>query len=221
MNWKAKGLAGALIASTALLAAPSVQAAEAIEDFSGGEAYESYAGTQNGTTIGFAFNLADAINVTALGWYAVDEVTVAPHEVGIFTLDGTLLVSTVVNPGVGDMTGFVFQDIGNFALAAGDYLIGGLDTGEDGDRYIHFADTVTTASGVTFLGAARSESGSGFAAPLIRTQDIGRFGPNFRFGVAAVPEPGTWLMLLLGFGLLGHAMRARKSQTAARVNFAF
>ena len=52
MNWKAKGLAGALIASTALLAAPSVHAAEAIEDFTGGEAYAGFDSDPNGTTIG-------------------------------------------------------------------------------------------------------------------------------------------------------------------------
>jgi hypothetical protein len=33
----------------------------------------------------------------------------------------------------------------------------------------------------------------------------GIFGPNFDVGAvgAAVPEPATWAMMLLGFGLLG------------------
>lgn len=38
--------------------------------------------------------------------------------------------------------------------------------------------------------------------------------------VGAVPEPATWMMLLLGFGLIGGAMRSRKPQKA-NVQFAF
>lgn len=30
--------------------------------------------------------------------------------------------------------------------------------------------------------------------------------------IAAVPEPGTWMMLLLGFGMIGGALRSRKKQ---------
>jgi hypothetical protein len=45
--------------------------------------------------------------------------------------------------------------------------------------------------------------------------------PRFTAGnfAAAVPEPSTWAMFILGFGLLGHAMRRRKatSITAAAV----
>lgn len=38
---------------------------------------------------------------------------------------------------------------------------------------------------------------------------------------AAVPEPGTWLMLLLGFGLVGGAVRAsRKREAGPRVRYA-
>lgn len=31
----------------------------------------------------------------------------------------------------------------------------------------------------------------------------------------AVPEPGTWLMMILGFGLIGGVMRARKAESGA------
>ena len=42
------------------------------------------------------------------------------------------------------------------------------------------------------------------------------------FAIQAVPEPGTWLLLLLGFGLVGGAMRAsKKRETAPRVRYAF
>ena len=34
----------------------------------------------------------------------------------------------------------------------------------------------------------------------------------------AVPEPGTWATMLLGFGLTGWAMRRRRRQTTAALN---
>lgn len=37
---------------------------------------------------------------------------------------------------------------------------------------------------------------------------------------AAVPEPATWAMMILGFGLVGSAMRRRKPAVAAQVSYA-
>jgi hypothetical protein len=34
------------------------------------------------------------------------------------------------------------------------------------------------------------------------------------FGIAGVPEPTTWAMLILGFGLIGGSMRSRRVQTS-------
>ncbi len=41
--------------------------------------------------------------------------------------------------------------------------------------------------------------------------------------IQAVPEPGTWLMMIIGFGLLGGMLRGRRRAAVApgRVNFAF
>ena len=35
----------------------------------------------------------------------------------------------------------------------------------------------------------------------------GSFGGNISFAAAAVPEPGTWMMMLLGFGAIGFSVR--------------
>ncbi len=50
------------------------------------------------------------------------------------------------------------------------------------------------------------------------------FGPAIdNVSVQAVPEPGTWLMMIVGFGLLGGMLRGRRRAAVApgRVNFAF
>lgn len=36
----------------------------------------------------------------------------------------------------------------------------------------------------------------------------------------AVPEPGTWLLMILGFGMIGFAMRARKPKVRMTVSYA-
>ncbi|MDP3782272.1 MAG: PEPxxWA-CTERM sorting domain-containing protein [Sphingopyxis sp.] len=39
--------------------------------------------------------------------------------------------------------------------------------------------------------------------------------------MSAVPEPGTWAMVLLGFGAIGFGMRRRKlTESGKRVRFA-
>lgn len=38
---------------------------------------------------------------------------------------------------------------------------------------------------------------------------------NFKEAIAAVPEPSTWAMMILGFGIVGAAMRRRAGQRAA------
>ena len=46
----------------------------------------------------------------------------------------------------------------------------------------------------------------------------GAFGGSVAFVAGAVPEPATWLMMLLGFGAIGYSMRSKKP--ARRVQFA-
>lgn len=67
---------------------------------------------------------------------------------------------------------------------------------------------------LTLTGNLNLPSGTGNAA----------FGGNVTFAeVAAVPEPATWALFILGFGALGMGMRrrnARVSATKATLNFA-
>ena len=46
--------------------------------------------------------------------------------------------------------------------------------------------------------------------------DIGSYGGTLNVAVPGVPEPATWAMMILGFGMVGAGMRlARTRQTAA------
>jgi PEP-CTERM motif len=49
------------------------------------------------------------------------------------------------------------------------------------------------------------------------SDSLGGYLDNIR--LTAVPEPATWMMLVLGFGLIGFSMRRRRN-TVARVSFA-
>ncbi len=47
------------------------------------------------------------------------------------------------------------------------------------------------------------------------TDNQGPILDNFSLSIAAVPEPGTWAMMILGFGLIGGALRTRKRAVLA------
>ena len=60
---------------------------------------------------------------------------------------------------------------------------------------------------VTIFGNGQAITGARFASGQ----------PSFEFdniGITAVPEPGTWALLILGFGAVGGAMRRRSSKVA-------
>ncbi len=72
------------------------------------------------------------------------------------------------------------------------------------NRVITFTfDDLVTQSGVTF-------------ARLSSTQNAFEID---NFNVQAVPEPATWLMMILGFFGLSFAMRSRKAQSSLRVRY--
>lgn len=44
------------------------------------------------------------------------------------------------------------------------------------------------------------------------SRGLGSYGGNITFIPSAVPEPGTWAMMLLGFGAIGFSMRRRQQR---------
>jgi hypothetical protein len=52
------------------------------------------------------------------------------------------------------------------------------------------------------------------------SRGAGSYGGNLSFAPSAIPEPGTWAMMLLGFGGIGLMLRSRRRQQT-RVSYAF
>jgi hypothetical protein len=206
-HFKFSALAAA--ACLAATAATPASAATAVVSFTGGSVFTGFSSDE---TVGFKFNTANAISVTQLGWLSTTANVASSHQIGIWNMSGTLLGSATVTPGAVDGTGFRYVGVSPIALAAGDYLIGGRDTTSDGDNYRSSVSSLVMGSGITFLGSAVSANGSGFANPNIINSITtgGRFGPNFTYTLAAVPEPATWAMMIIGFGMAGTAMRTRR-----------
>jgi hypothetical protein len=106
--------------------------------------------------------------------------------------------------------GFRYVSIPFVLLPAGSYTIGGF-AGASGpnppDPFVIEADTITTASGVTFTGS-RGGNSTELVFPPGDFIDLppGYFGPNFQF---TVPDSGSTVSLL-GFVLLGLAGLRRK-----------
>ncbi|MFN9848492.1 MAG: PEPxxWA-CTERM sorting domain-containing protein [Alphaproteobacteria bacterium] len=193
--------------------APAVAtAATAVSAIVGGSLGES------SQTRGFKFSLSDTITVTGLGYYDAggDGFAVA-HEVGIWDLGGNLLVSGTVSSGTSDtlVDGFRYTTklSGLATLAAGSYLVGGRSN--SADENLRDATSATFGPLLSYGGSVTNGSNA-FSAPTVATPgfDVGYFGANFTYDVGAIPEPGTWALMIGGFGLAGAMLRRRRAVIA-------
>ncbi|MFM2088631.1 MAG: hypothetical protein RLZZ237_3500 [Pseudomonadota bacterium] len=161
--------------------------------------------------------LAAVLAVSAGGVYAADNKTVdvtlagsAPQWTAHFGADH-----------VADS----FIDTFTFGPATGDFLVNGgfVNISVNRNQFIEFLSATlngvalqlyaTSGGGSTFSGAA-SVGDLATTAPLVLTitgisRGITSYGGNFN--IVAVPEPATYGMLLAGLGLIGYAVRRRRS----------
>lgn len=80
-------------------------------------------------------------------------------------------------------------------------------------------DTTTPTPGGSPLLALYSNGDGTFGAQFTGfVNGVEYYNQSGSFSVAAVPEPATWAMMLVGFGIMGAAMRYRRRNTA--VSFA-
>jgi hypothetical protein len=168
-------------------------------------------------TLGFAFSLGSAVTLDALGVWEDD--LGHSHQVGIWDASNTLVASaTVLSTDV--VSGhFRWASVSPIVLAAGTYVIGAQYVGGSGGVFASDAQGVTTAPGFTWLGD-RQTGGAGLNQPTYQNNNYGTNGIpyanlSFTGGGGGVPEPATWAMMIVGFGLAGAALRGRRTVTAA------
>jgi PEP-CTERM motif len=163
----------------------------------------------NSLTIDYRFQVTAPINVTALAYYSLPEAgfqlnrgeIVSIYQAGSDpSILGTLLASATVTPAglvqhVSTNVDFFYTSIAPLELAPGAiYQI----TEAASDRSTFFySTTASPAPGISLVTSNPN-------API-------SFGGDFFFN-AAVPEPSTWAMLLLGFAGLGFMAYRRKSK---------
>ncbi|NJS14663.1 MAG: PEPxxWA-CTERM sorting domain-containing protein [Sphingopyxis sp.] len=81
-----------------------------------------------------------------------------------------------------------------------------------------WADGTYQLLGANFTGAA---TGSGALDLYYWDSNSGDNSGQIAFNITAgIPEPATWAMLILGFGLVGGTMRRANARVATRVRFA-
>ena len=166
--------------------------------------------SQNSTK-GWAFTISSPVLVTQLGlWDQGNNGLNTSHLVTIWTSTGTLVAQATIPSGTGaSLTdGFRYVSITSVLLPAGSYTIGGFySAGPGGDRFARNASTITTASGVTYMGS-RSRRGFAFPKGNFFGNVNSYFGPNFQFTVPT-PDSGSTASLL-GFASLCLAALRRK-----------
>ena len=172
-------------------------------------------------TLGYSFTLDLPSSVNALGYWS-DDPDFVSEEVGIWDSLGTLVSSAIVTR-QNEVGGYFYSFLTTpVVLAAGNYVIGGSIS--EGGLFPVNMTNVTFASGYTYTDS-REGVEIGFNQPMTSglSQGVkgGGYGEqgialvNFSFQqISAVPEPATWAMMLLGFGVVGTSIRRRRKVLA-------
>lgn len=184
-----------------------------------------------GSNFGFDFNTAiDALRIVSNN----DSNYVVNPNTGVLTL-----TATPVAFGAGDVNAGMDATVTGNAYVHGTATQYAIDTTTD--FLVTQANNAGTLTSVGSLGVAVGPrtafdidfDGTGYVMDAnrfytvnLRTGQATLVGTSQRalFGIAiqAVPEPGTWAMMILGFGLVGGAMRRRAaSAKAARVGLTY
>jgi hypothetical protein len=193
-NFALAALCGAILATSASAGTLAMDFTAPTTNFTNGQ-----------WSLGWEFNLTQAVTVTQLGFYDSNQDDLTErHEVGIYDSAGTLLVSGIVAPGDMLVSWFRMTNVAPTVLAAGNgYRIAATTGSED---YTWDPIGFVTDSRVQFVADSFTFSSS-LVFPVNSVGLTGWFGPNFAIG-AAVPEPSTYAML--GSAIAALAMLRRR-----------
>jgi hypothetical protein len=165
-------------------------------------------------TIGWVFSTNTSLRVTELGYF--DELSnglSSSHDVAIWRLsDQAQLVTGLVPSGVAAplQNGFRFVNIADYFLPVGTYVIGA-NKPTSGDPHMSnvLPGNMVVAPELSFVENRYIFDGAAFDFPTntYLPQELGYFGPTFKFG--PIPEPTSAGLLLVG-GLAAIACRLRR-----------
>ena len=149
------------------------------------------------TTINFGFN--PIVNAEGTNSFS-SSFTISDPLAGIYSISGD--TST---PGV------IFSDTSNLTCIAS---VMGCTVGTVYNLIIG-----TTPSGFSAFGLPLTNLAAGDYRLTINgiSPNSGSFTGNVRITTGAVPEPGTWALMLLGFGAVGLAMRRKRRPVLAQL----
>lgn len=229
MNSKISFFSAALAASAGLLSATVGHAGPAWEFSSPGNGF-----TNGNWDFAQAFTANSAVTVSGLGYYA-DPVTgnVDSNPVALYACDnadcsggGTLIASAVVTNTYAIQGHFRYVTIAPVTLVAGQsYEVAGqssadnytwADPGFATDPALSLisldggTDRWLINGGTTFLNGSNNQTNLG--------GEDGYWGPDLFLGTATfagTPEPGTWALMLVGFGAAGAMLRGSRRKAIA------
>ena len=178
------------------------------------------AGNQIFSGVGLEFTVNSPITVSALGFYDVGlGVITGPLTADLMTAGGSILASQTFTNASGSLVngGYLFESISPVVLAAGNYYLMGYGpqdyTWEHNSFFDNIPDTFDTGGGaVSFVQSVWGGGSDPAGTPP--SSFPGPSNPNFFSSAnmqfsAAVPEPTTWALVLIGFGGIGGALRSR------------
>ena len=201
---------------------PSTDYANVLDYYNGGTSSDGTSGTNYGVSFG-SNALAICLNTpgnicsnTSRGGFGDPKSQLG----GLFFLSGT---ETFLNVAAGFTTGFSFNYASSVVGSVG--VFDGLNGTGNLLATLNLTPNLASGScpsgsgdfcpfgpsGVTFAGTAKSISFGGVANQIV-FDDI-TFGSAVPGPVSGVPEPATWGMMLLGFGMMGASMRYRRKST--------
>lgn len=169
-----------------------------------------------------ALTAAAALALSATAAHAVVIFNVS----GVFSGGGTLTGTFTTNDALTQVVGLDLTSSQNGAFQLTNYTNTGSIDNQQLPNTFRLTVTQPTKQLQLFFSPALSATGGTITGNSFEAQQIQGAGNRTLTGsvssasvTAAVPEPATWAMMLLGFGFVGSAMRRRQRQTV-RVNFA-